>query len=118
MRSSARTNGSLVLGALLGVKQIVAVGRPAGTVAFFPFFDVGWLDLVFGAVVESLGFPALDSPVDILGFLEGGLVAVDAACLALLFFLLSSFCCLHSRIVACGAKKSVLQAITMTRDTA
>ena len=93
MRSSARTNGSLVLGALLGVKQIVAVGRPAGTVAFFPFFDEGWSDLVFDAVVELLGFPALDSPVDILGFLEGSLVAVDAACLALLFFLLSSFCC-------------------------
>jgi len=118
MRSSARTNGSLVLGALLGVKQVVAVGRPAGTVAFFPFFDVGWLDLVLGAVVELLGFPALDSPVDILGCLEGAFVPVDAACFALLFFFAIFFLFLHSRIVACGAKKSVLQAITMTRDTA
>jgi len=86
MRSSARTKGSRMEGAFLGVKDIVAMGRVAGTLARVPFLRGGWWGFVVGAV-ELLSFADFDRPLDILGFLAGPLLTAEAVTFAARLFL-------------------------------
>ena len=73
-------------GAFLGVKDIVAMGRVAGTLARVPFLRGGWWAFVVGAV-ELLSFADFDRPLDILGFLEGPLLTAEAVTFAARLFL-------------------------------